>query len=555
MERARIALAPGEDLEGLELRYGTEGDLSVTGTIVDTAGEPLREVFVLAGGSAPRSDLSDQEGQFSLNYLPDEQVALTAILDGYANSGKTVQAGAEDVQIMLTADGVIRGQVVDAKTRKPVDAFTVSYIHGHVAKFEHGQRSWEHRVEASHGGFSFDPAPAGDLTVVVRAPGYATGLAPVTVEEGQMLDDLVIELQPDSKTRLAGSVITADGHPVEGATIYMERLPSEAQEPGAAVSDALGAFEIAEALPEVHVLHATHPDFAPASAPASDDTTIVMHPGGRLAVEVYSGGAPRPKTNITVVTTGYGSQSTEARTDEAGRAVFEKIAPGEVKISVRLANERTQIEQSNLAPGEDKVVRINVASAEASVEGTVYVDGELAAKGMTRLFVETETGTEILHGSITEDGTFRFAEVPLGSAQLIVGTGPPSRQAFVEDVNLVAGQVTTLTVDATAAASISGTVHGLEVGEEMHMILFRGTLELEDALAILDRGPVDTAIAARPKFDEAGAFEAPLQKPGTYTVVLFTNPEGDYLSRVHRDYRVVEVPESGELNLDFNLTP
>jgi hypothetical protein len=555
MELARIALAPGEGLEGLELRYGTEGDLSITGMIVGTAGEPLRDVFVCADGSVPRSDLSDQEGQFSLNYLPDEQVILTAILDGYANSGKTVQAGAHNVQIMLTADGAIGGQVVDAETRKPVDAFSVSYIHGHVTKFERGRLFGEHSVEATHGGFSFDPAPAGDLTVAVRASGYATGLAPVTVEEGQMLDDLVIELQPDGGRRLAGSVVTADGRPVEGATIYTESIPSETKDAGAAVTDALGAFEIAEALPEVHVLHATHPDFAPAFGAASDDTTIVMHRGGRLTVEVYSGGAPRPKTNITVVTTGYGSQSTEARTDESGRAVFEKVAPGELQLHVRLANERTQIERSNLAPGEEKVVRVDVAPAEASVEGTVYVDGELATKGRARLFVETETGTEILHRSITEDGTFRFTEVPLGSAQLIVGTGTPSRQAFVEDVNLVAGQVTTLTVDATAAASISGTVSGLGVDEEIRMILFRGTLELDEALVIAAGEPVDTAIAARPKFDESGAFEAPLQKPGTYTVVLFTYPEGNYLSRVHRDYRVVEVPESGELNLDFNLSP
>jgi RNA polymerase sigma-70 factor (ECF subfamily) len=555
MELARIALAPGEGLEGLELRYGTEGDLSITGMIVGTAGEPLRDVFVCADGSVPRSDLSDQEGQFSLNYLPDEQVILTAILDGYANSGKTVQAGAHNVQIMLTADGAIGGQVVDAETRKPVDAFSVSYIHGHVTKFERGRLFGEHSVEATHGGFSFDPAPAGDLTVAVRASGYATGLAPVTVEEGQMLDDLVIELQPDGGRRLAGSVVTADGRPVEGATIYTESIPSETKDAGAAVTDALGAFEIAEALPEVHVLHATHPDFAPAFGAASDDTTIVMHRGGRLTVEVYSGGAPRPKTNITVVTTGYGSQSTEARTDESGRAVFEKVAPGELQLHVRLANERTQIERSNLAPGEEKVVRVDVAPAEASVEGTVYVDGELATKGRARLFVETETGTEILHRSITEDGTFRFTEVPLGSAQLIVGTGTPSRQAFVEDVNLVAGQVTTLTVDATAAASISGTVSGLGVDEEIRMILFRGTLELDEALVIAAGEPVDTAIAARPKFDESGAFEAPLQKPGTYTVVLFTYPEGNYLSRVHRDYRVVEVPESGELNLDFNFSP
>jgi hypothetical protein len=200
-------------------------------------------------------------------------------------------------------------------------------------------------------------------------------------------------------------------------------------------------------------------------------------------------------------------------------------------------------------------VRVDIAPAEASVEGTVYLDGEPVSSAMVRLFVETATGSENLSQSVTENGEYRFAQVPVGKAQLGVVTSPPQRRALVDEVALAAGQVTIVDVDVTEAARLRGTVNGDVTDEVVQIVVYRGTIELAEALEIGVGRPVDLAVASKPQIDDSGAFEAPLQKPGTYTVVLYTCPENDSTQRVHREYRIVEVPESGELNLDFNLTP
>ena len=552
-ELAKVTLAPGEHKSGLELHFGTEGDLSISGIVVGTAGNPLKGIQVATVGSVRRTAVSDEEGKFTLPYLPDEPFTVLVPSLERNQAVTKVRAGDQNVRLVVTLDGEIQGRAVDAKTRKPIARFETTYMQGHVLEFEQSHAFGWRSSYGPEGMFQLAPVPAGDLTVAVRAVGYEITLAPVTVEEGKTVGNLEVAMEPAHAITLAGSVVTEDGKPVEGARIYTGRIPVYDSE-GDAGSDAQGRFEIPNALPGIEKLYAAHPDFASASAAVSEDVIIVMGRAGRVVVEVYSDGAPMPKAGAGVRSEG-GEYDEAERTDDAGRAAFDKVPGGELLIEVRPDNDRLKSTSVVLAPGEEKVVRVDIAPAEASVEGTVYLDGEPVSSAMVRLFVETATGSETLSQSVTASGEYRFAQVPVGKAQLGVVTSPPQRRALVDEVTLTAGQVTTVDVDVTEVARLQGMVNGVATDEVVQIVVYRGTIEIEEALSIGIGHPVDPAVASKPQIDESGAFEAPLQKPGTYTVVLYTCPENDSTQRVHRDYRVVEVPENGELNLDFNLTP
>jgi len=548
-----VTLAAGEHKSGLEIRFGTEGDLTISGTVVGTAGNPLEGIQVATVGSVVRTAVSDEDGEFTLSYLPDEQFTVLAPGIERNQAVTVVKAGDQDVRLVVALDGKIQGRAIDAKTRKPIASFQATCMQGNLAGFEPSLAFWWHSFSESDGAFELPRVPAGDVTVAIRAKGYEIAVAPVVVEEGKTVRNLEVAMEPARAITLAGSVVNEGGQPVEGARIYTYPIPSY-DSAGDATSDAQGRFEVTNALPGITELYASHPGFASAVAAASEDTTIVMARAGRVNVEVYSDGAPMPKAGARVRSEG-GGYNEGKRVDDTGRATFEKVPGGELRIEVRPDNVRFQSTSVVLAPGEEKVVRVDIAPAEASVEGTVYLDGEPVSSAEVRLFVETATGSETLSQRVTASGEYRFAQVPVGKAQLGVVTSPPQRRALVDEVALTAGQVTTVDVDVTEAAQVRGTVNGVAADEVVQMVLYRGTIELAEALEIGVGRPVDPVVAAHATIDESGAFEAPLQKPGTYTVVLFTNPEGDYLSRVDRDYRVVEVPESGELNLDFNLTP
>ena len=78
---------------------------------------------------------------------------------------------------------------------------------------------------------------------------------------------------------------------------------------------------------------------------------------------------------------------------------------------------------------------------------------------------------------------------------------------------------------------------------------------LEEAIEADDRFNEQRGFANYVSVDESGVYNAPLHKPGTYTLLLMTARDEEFWRKTYHEARVVEVPESGELNLDFNLTP
>jgi len=284
----------------------------------------------------------------------------------------------------------------------------------------------------------------------------------------------------------------------------------------------------------------------------------VLKRAARLHVEVQTEGKPLSDVRVIAHYRGapgerFTATSARATTGPDGRATVIDIMPGNVQVSFLLPSKRSRSLMLEMAPGEDKSLQMEIPPASAAVHGVVTMNGAPASEGSVTLHVETESGPEGQSQAIAQDGSFRFSEVPLGAAELVVSTEPGAGRTFVHDVSLAAGEVTELTVDATMVAGVRGTVTGLPADEMTSVAVLLGAMNLEEAAEAADRLSTQRDLASHVAVDDAGAYEAPLQKPGTYTLLLMSSPKESHWKINHHEARVVEVPESGELEADFTL--
>lgn len=550
-EMARVVLAAGEQRGDLEVTYKLEGDVSIAGIVADSSGSPLSGVEVMIANGVMRRAVSDERGHFELTYVPEGQynVVLSPTMMGFNESWLGVSAGDHDVQFVLHYTGAVSGQVIDAKSRKPIQKFEVAHLPGNKTVFDDTAARFKKTFDDPAGLFTFDQFQSGEGTVAVRAPGYETALAPVTVPEKETLSGLVFALTPTTSTAIAGKVVTEGGVPIAGAKIYTEK-PEQPRirehQKVVAESDDLGMFTIADALPGQQKIYAWHPGFVPAAGYVTGDTMIVLLPACSLTVEVYSSGVPLAKANVSAGSLGYGT------TDSAGRAVIEELPSGEIKVSASLELGRSRSEVVLIEPGKENTLRIELAPTGASVGGTVYDNDGAIGDGVVRLVVETATGTETLTRPILPEGVFYFPDVPLGVAYLAATTNSPHRKGFVEDVPLESGKTTELRVDITAKAWLRGTVSGLADDKKASTLILRGDIPEENALVIAEKMGFDLRNTWQ-AIVKSSNFEVPLDRPGVYTILLMVHP-GIMLNEFeHHEYRVVEVPENGELEVNFTL--
>lgn len=569
-EYASITLAPGEHKENFILTYGAEGNLTISGVVTNSAGEPVPEARVTTSRPVPRNVGTDALGHFTIPYLPESEVNMAAMgpESGDESSSKTpayysetviARAGAADVRIVLLKSGSLEGRAIDAKTRQPIPSFEARHISGHSTTYQRSISGRRPPFADPDGHFSFDFVRVGDMTIVAEAPGYSPAFLPLTVAEGDRIEGLVLEMNRSERT-LAGKVVSDDGLPIVGASIYLEDVPSAPMRLRGVVTttDADGAFNVENAPEYVQFIGAWHPDFAPGGSEPEGRTKIVLKRAGRLHVEVTSAGLPVPNARIIARYRGapnerFNATSARATTGLDGRATVEEIMPGSVQVSFQLPSKRSRSLMLEMAPGEEKSLQMEIPPASAAVQGVVTMNGAPASEGSVTLHVETESGPEGQSQAIAQDGSFRFSEVPLGAAELVVSTEPGAGRTFVHDVSLAAGEVTELTVDATMVAGVRGTVTGLPADEITSVAVLLGAMNLEEAAEAADRLSTQRDLASHVAVDTAGAYEAPLQKPGTYTLLLMSCPKDSHWKINHHEARVVEVPESGELEADFTL--
>jgi hypothetical protein len=280
------------DLGDVELESG----LAIRGRVVDKGGSPVGDARIEGfhfrfGASMGRyTAQSEPDGAFVLGGLEPGLHELRAEAAGYGPATRSVEAGADDVAIVLDPGGAITGTVVD-EVGRPVRVFQAW---AQPARDE-GRRTVLapfKSVTGTDGRFLIEDVAAGPYVVQVSAADrMPASVSDLNVTAGATADAGRIRLGPGGTVR--GHVVDAEGAGIGGATLSVrgsERGVFGPTMTPQGLSDPGGAFEVKGVAPGMVQVTASHAAYAArASAPLEVDPArgpaevrIVLGRGGRV---------------------------------------------------------------------------------------------------------------------------------------------------------------------------------------------------------------------------------------------------------------------------------
>lgn len=566
-EVARVTLADGQALSGLRLVLGGDkGGFAIAGRVVDTSGDPINQVAVSASGPVHEEGRTQEDGRFEITGLLDGVYFLHAMhADPYANNLKysparlsEIQAGTLDVEIVMQGQGAVEGQVVQADTGKPLSEFELYVCNGAADQFSSRLLLNGQRVRDVEGRFSRE-IYVGWVTVTAKAEGFAPAFQSVEVREHETTGD--IELRLKGASNLTGLVVNSDGDPVAGAHVYFGGVPHLSDRVKvAAKTNSEGVFTIDAASPDIRELSATHPEYAPATSPIGERTTIVLEEAGAVEGVVTQLNQPLPDATVGVRYLDRQNMPwTGSNSEPSGAYRIGQLPPGEVEVTAEIAGDRRVTAQAIVGPGTTTDVDLDFAPAASVVHGLIDAADFNPQHMNVECTVTTESGIESRRVGSQPDGTYRIEGMPAGhvrlSAQIWTADAIDVKQ-FAE-FDLTDGETFRHDFVFSSNPTLSGRFLGYNSGVVGGVYVLDGEIQLPDSfgLEFFTNLHYRNLIVAQAQCDANGAFTVAGLAPGTYTVLALTTPAGDAvnLDRVRSAALVVKVERDVPVTVDFDL--
>jgi protocatechuate 3,4-dioxygenase beta subunit len=456
---------------------------TISGTVLLRSGAPAEGWSVVASepGTSPlgpraRGALTPtgSDGLFVLDGLkPGRPYDLRFFGGSGVGPSRTgIVPPAAGLEIVVAGAGRITGRVVDARTSRPITAYTVAYVpeRGGGGLFRIVDRvagrqvtgiGEKHEVSSDDGSFVLEDVPPGTWSVVVEAKGYQPARAGnVVVEEGGTAKD--VEVRASLGGHLSGRVVDAlTGQPVPGANVTSGSAgPAGAAAAAVAgdsgeeqTTDADGTFVLDGIAPGKVLITVTHPDYSDAhqtvdvteGAPAAE---IRMSAGGAIGGVVLSD-AGQPLSGADVVLqaagdTGFGrlmaAEGSSAVTDATGHFRFDHLPAGRYTLEASLRSQKSPPLAVVLADGQVRDDALLQIAAGATLQGVVSGIPDSWKNGMT----VAASGANSWSGSTRTgaDGRFQFTGVPTGTVTLrgTAGDFAGSSRSVMKQVEMPEGQ-------------------------------------------------------------------------------------------------------------------
>jgi hypothetical protein len=284
-ERAMTVVRAGVESAVLVVEPRAENTVSIRGVVESATGGPLQGVRVDAIGHASLSATTDARGAYALRVPADSRVEQTSLRfrhTGYRDRRWTIADG------LRSSDYEVIGNVrLEADTAGlPVTGFVTSTSGAPVARAQ-VQLNSTARARAYRG--VTDAAGRFTLTNVEAGADYRLWVRPQSGFKDGLLENVVVDaatqlevqLSPIGAATLKGRLVTPDGAPVPGFTLFLATANAAATRSPSVTSDGQGRFVAAD-LPEGRVALQTR------AAPALSVTGIELSAGA-------------PDTEVTVV--------------------------------------------------------------------------------------------------------------------------------------------------------------------------------------------------------------------------------------------------------------
>ncbi|HEX7446508.1 MAG TPA: carboxypeptidase-like regulatory domain-containing protein [Pirellulales bacterium] len=230
-------VTPGSAATPREHRFVLGPGHRIAGRVVDQEGHPLHDTYVYYGNRVHAfggNTTTDRDGRFTLDSLPAD-CPFSFRKDGFSpiDNQRLTLDSEEMVTIALGPEGILRGKVVDAPTRRPISSFDVRITFSpkrQPAEPSEGIRS--HLIEpglsyqSPDGKFEIAELLLGmPFQVMVDAEGYERCIEERVVAgaaaNAQQVEFKMTALDPAKMTRFSGRLTNAAGAPAMGVEVRL----------------------------------------------------------------------------------------------------------------------------------------------------------------------------------------------------------------------------------------------------------------------------------------------------------------------------------------------
>jgi len=344
-EAVYSGVAPSSEEQVFRLSPGAK----VEGTVTGADGDPISAAVVAVAVARESFTAStDLQGHYRINNLPPGDATVTLQGTPGRRGGwtrrATLAAGETTIVDLSTGPCAIAGRVVFG--REPVPK---AWVRIRAEDYAH------ELIAGPDGGFRLEDLAPGEYRIIARRTGQddheARTVLTLRVDAGEVACDIAL---PDAI--LSGTVIDAvTRRPVERAIVQAHRQEDGALEAGAttgwrgglgaALSDAIGRFEIGELMDGIYKLTARGPDgtdgfLGPLHVSPSARLTDLVIPlggiGGTIRVLDARTRNPIPGARLHLELEDGSWSGREVRTDEAGAAIY-RIGSGQYLLKASAA--------------------------------------------------------------------------------------------------------------------------------------------------------------------------------------------------------------------------
>jgi protocatechuate 3,4-dioxygenase beta subunit len=451
---SRVKIAAKNPPLTLTLGHGR----TIHGKVTDKSGQPMAGVSVYVNQWEQMfrpfgaGVTTDHDGNYRLADLPTDQIAIEADKNGYTNGFTYVPDQASNTQdFVMSPLLTIRGRVIDAATKEPVENFKVIT----------GAR-WSGEQAPSFSAFAAKAFTNGQYNQTltgysgnidawflrVEARGYLPAVSPPLNDSGTQ--DFELQKGHD----LIGRVLDENGNPVAGESlavampggnqllVYDGQFTSQPRDNQTPVTGIDGRFDLPPQVGTYIVVAVGPTGYAEADQDAlTTSTDLHLKRWGRIEGKLLVGGKPAADESIDGNETGqiYDPQKPNVRfeingrTDADGHFTLDYVPAGQISVSRmvqapgRNFSTSAQSEMATVEPG--KTTTVSLGGHGRPVIGRLAFPAELNGRqdfnvnmyGQPKNPSDDAMGVSAL---VDTDGTFRFEDVRPGTYTVNINVYP-----------------------------------------------------------------------------------------------------------------------------------
>ncbi|WWB87080.1 carboxypeptidase regulatory-like domain-containing protein [Priestia aryabhattai] len=483
--------------------------------------------------------LTDQNGMFQMGGLAPGEYILVANARNYARGtvGTVVFSNQTTVSnIELQANfSTISGTVISINGT-PIGNASVRVI-------SQNETVLGTALTDQNGNYVISNLPPGAQTIVVNAPAFSNKLSGITLQPGDVLENINFSLNPNSGN-ITGQITNAQtGEAISSAIVVVRLVGGVGVIVANSITNENGTYFIGGLAPGTYTVVASGSGFASISVGAvvqSDETTLanisLIPSVGRINGTITdAGGSPILGMNTQIQV--FDQSGTLLKTLLAqydGTYDILDLLPGSYTLIITVLNFVTTTTNAVVISDQTTETNITLKLNPAEVTGQVLNSSTGTPINGALITITDLNGIAVGSGATDLNGNFTVLNLPpatLNISAVAGGFGSDSKSVILTPGEI---EATTLSLTPTPG-TVTGTVLNAQSGDP----LAGATVQIFD---------FTRALVATLQTNQSGVYQYQNLAPGSYRLIATANNFG----AVTQD---TQVTSEATTTLNFNLTP